>query len=232
MLPSCLWSIGFSVFLAGNVLDFIALGLTKVSIVTLVGSGSLVVNTVMARLLLKEVVTTLDVLSSVLIVGGITLTVVGNQSGVKDWPLEDLIAQYKRTDVVVMLVLLSAIIVSCFLVMAGDTARRRYAHICFRVWDEQWGPARLEALRKQAGDSGPCRSRGASAYLIRVRQGATIQGRKTTGGTRMQGFSLGCGCRISSGMRHGWPPRAARKHLVYASALVPTRGRRVDVFMW
>lgn len=43
------------VFLVGNVLDFIALGLTKVSIVTLVGSGSLVVNTVMARLLLHEV---------------------------------------------------------------------------------------------------------------------------------------------------------------------------------
>jgi len=48
-LPSCLWTIGFTVFLVGNVLDFLALGLTKVSIVTLVGSGSLVVNTVIAR---------------------------------------------------------------------------------------------------------------------------------------------------------------------------------------
>ena len=48
-LPSCLWSVGFAVFIVGNVLDFLALGLTKVSIVTLVGSGSLVVNTVIDR---------------------------------------------------------------------------------------------------------------------------------------------------------------------------------------
>ena len=53
----------------GNVLDFLALGLTKVSIVTLVGSGSLVVNTIMARLLLKETVTRLDVASAFLIMG-------------------------------------------------------------------------------------------------------------------------------------------------------------------
>jgi drug/metabolite transporter (DMT)-like permease len=69
-LPRCLWWVGFFVFLVGNVLDFIALGLTKVSIVTLVGSGSLVVNTVMARLLLKETVTRLDVAAALLIMLG------------------------------------------------------------------------------------------------------------------------------------------------------------------
>jgi drug/metabolite transporter (DMT)-like permease len=124
-MPSCLWTAGFSVFLVGNVLDFIALGLTKVSIVTLVGSGSLVVNTVMARLLLKEIVTTLDIMSAVCIILGISLTVIGNQSEVKEWPVEELVQQYSRPDVVVMLVMFTGVIVTCLLIMAMDTTRRR-----------------------------------------------------------------------------------------------------------
>ena len=124
-MPSCLWLFGFTVFLVGNVLDFLALGLTKVSIVTLVGSGSLVVNTVMARLLLKETVTVLDVTSAALIILGISLTVVGNRSGVKDWCLDMLIAQYKRSDVTWMLIILSALIGACFAVMFLDWSRRK-----------------------------------------------------------------------------------------------------------
>jgi drug/metabolite transporter (DMT)-like permease len=124
-LPSCLWTAGFSVFLVGNVLDFIALGLTKVSIVTLVGSGSLVVNTVMARMLLKEIVTMLDILSAGCIIVGIALTVIGNQSEVKEWPVEELVKQYSRPDVVAMLVIFTGLIVACLLVMAIDTTRRR-----------------------------------------------------------------------------------------------------------
>ena len=124
-MPSCLWTAGFSVFLVGNVLDFIALGLTKVSIVTLVGSGSLVVNTVMARMLLKEIVTMLDILSAGCIIVGIALTVIGNQSEVKEWPVEELVKQYSRPDVVAMLVIFTGLIVACLLVMAIDTTRRR-----------------------------------------------------------------------------------------------------------
>jgi len=125
IMSSALWSVGFIVFLVGNVLDFIALGLTKVSIVTLVGSGSLVVNTVMARLLLKEIVTTLDIMSAVCIILGISLTVIGNQSEVKEWPVEELVQQYSRPDVVVMLVMFTGVIVTCLLIMAMDTTRRR-----------------------------------------------------------------------------------------------------------
>ena len=124
-MPSKIWSLGALVFLVGNVLDFIALGLTKVSIVTLVGSGSLVVNTVMARLLLKETVTFLDVGSAVLIIIGISLTVIGNQSKVKEWTLKELIPQYRRPDVVAMLVALAAIISVCVFAIITDKARRR-----------------------------------------------------------------------------------------------------------
>jgi drug/metabolite transporter (DMT)-like permease len=124
-LPSCLWTIGFTIFLVGNVLDFLALGWTKVSIVTLVGSGSLVVNTVMARVLLKETVTRLDVAAAFLIIIGISMTVIGNNSPVKDWTIDKLITQYQRTDVVAMLLIFAAVIISCFVVMGLDTMRRR-----------------------------------------------------------------------------------------------------------
>jgi drug/metabolite transporter (DMT)-like permease len=126
---SWIWWSGSAIFLVGNILDFIALGLTKVSIVTLVGSGSLIVNTVSARLLLKETVTQLDILSSVFIIAGIALTVIGNQSHVAEWPLEDLIAQYKRPDVVIMLVVLAAIIGAGVFLVVSDSARRKIAGI-------------------------------------------------------------------------------------------------------
>jgi len=75
-------------------------------------------------MLLKETVTQLDVVSAALIIVGISLTVVGNRSGVKDWPLEELVKQYKRLDVVIMLVVLSAIIGACLLAMVIDAVRR------------------------------------------------------------------------------------------------------------
>jgi hypothetical protein len=46
------WSLGMLVFAVGNGGDFIALGLTKQSIVTLVGAQTLAVNTVIAKCLL------------------------------------------------------------------------------------------------------------------------------------------------------------------------------------
>eukprot|EP00961_Rhodomonas_salina_P085058 1142235-Rhodomonas_salina.2 len=90
---SWIWLIGFIIFAIGNGGDFIALGITKQSVVTLVGSWALVVNTLTARLLLHEIVHPLDVLSSVLIIVGIVLTVLFSVQDSPEWPLERVVAQ-------------------------------------------------------------------------------------------------------------------------------------------
>jgi len=72
---SWVWLTGFCIFVFGNACDFVALGIAPLSIVTLLGSWSLVVNTVTAHFLLHEVVAHLDQLSIIFIVTGIILTV-------------------------------------------------------------------------------------------------------------------------------------------------------------
>jgi len=72
---SWVWLTGFCIFVFGNACDFVALGIAPLSIVTLLGSWSLVVNTVTAHFLLHEVVAHLDLLSIIFIVTGIVLTV-------------------------------------------------------------------------------------------------------------------------------------------------------------
>jgi len=72
---SCIWCAGFFLFAIGNVCDFIALGIAPLSVVTMVGSWTLVINTVVANCLLHEVVLPYDILSDLLIITGIILTV-------------------------------------------------------------------------------------------------------------------------------------------------------------
>jgi len=73
---SCLWCVGFFLFALGNVCDFIALGIAPLSVVTMVGSWTLVINTLVANCLLHEVVLPYDILSDLLIITGIILTVI------------------------------------------------------------------------------------------------------------------------------------------------------------
>jgi len=73
---SCIWCIGFFLFALGNVCDFIALGIAPLSVVTMVGSWTLVINTLVANCLLHEVVLPYDILSDLLIITGIILTVI------------------------------------------------------------------------------------------------------------------------------------------------------------
>jgi len=73
---SCIWCVGFFLFAIGNVCDFIALGIAPLSVVTMVGSWTLVINTLVANCLLHEVVLPYDILSDLLIITGIILTVI------------------------------------------------------------------------------------------------------------------------------------------------------------
>jgi hypothetical protein len=66
------------VFTIGNVGDFVSLGITRQSVVTLVGSWALVTNTLTAKCLVNEDVIFMDIVSMVLIIGGIVLTVLAS----------------------------------------------------------------------------------------------------------------------------------------------------------
>lgn len=123
-----IWLFGFLIFLVGNVGDFVALGLTRQSVVTLVGSWALVVNTMTAKVLLNEEVIWMDLGSILLIIIGIIFTVLASDENQDEWDLPRLVARYKETEVVILLVILAAIIfVGLSLMWADLMARRRNA---------------------------------------------------------------------------------------------------------
>ena len=70
-----LWRIGLSLVVLGSIADFIALIFAAQSIIAPLGSLTLVSNTVLAPLLLRETVTPLDVLATIAIVLGSSLSV-------------------------------------------------------------------------------------------------------------------------------------------------------------
>jgi len=119
-----IWGVGFVVFAVGNAMDFVALGITKQSVVTLVGSWTLAINTLLARCLLGERTIYLDYVAVVVIFGGIAMTVFGSNSCVKDLTIKELVDQYRKGDVVVMLLVLASIIGFCFFIIIMDKIKR------------------------------------------------------------------------------------------------------------
>ena len=89
---SWIWLFGFGLFCLGNVCDFVALGITSLSAVTLLGSWSLVVNPMAAYFLLHEVLAAFDIASIALIIAGIVFTVISADHTPNDWALQRLIA--------------------------------------------------------------------------------------------------------------------------------------------
>ena len=122
---SWIWLIGFGLFCLGNVCDFIALGITPLSVVTLLGSWSLVVSPVAAHFLLHEVVTAYDIVSIVLIIVGILLTVMSTGHAANEWPLQRLITHYQEPKVVVLLVGMAVVVFACLGAMRLDWCVRR-----------------------------------------------------------------------------------------------------------
>ena len=122
---SCIWLSGFCVIVLGNICDFVALGIAPLSVVTLLGSWSLVVNPLAAHFLLQEVVTGFDLLSIVLIVGGIVTMVLGTDHSPNDWPLEQLIRHYREPKVIVLLISLAGVLFSSLLVIHFDFVKHR-----------------------------------------------------------------------------------------------------------
>jgi len=90
-----LWWAGFGVFLAGNAMDFVALGLTGQSVVALCGSTSMLTNAAVARWL-GEVFTRQDAYGTLLIIVGVAVTVAFSRRTVKDYDLDQILARYRE----------------------------------------------------------------------------------------------------------------------------------------
>jgi len=141
---SCVWIVGFSLFFVGNVCDFVALGMTPLSMVALLGSWSLVVNPLAAHLVLQEVVTRFDIMSIVLIVAGIVVIMLGTDHTPNDWTLARLVYHYREPKVVALLVCLSCFIFACSAIITVDARAR--AHICEKTNTKLRGPGKYIRL--------------------------------------------------------------------------------------
>ena len=90
-----LWWAGFGVFLAGNAMDFVALGLAGQSIVALCGSTSMLTNAAVARWL-GEVFTRKDAYGTLLIIVGVAVTVAFSRRTVREYDLDQILARYSQ----------------------------------------------------------------------------------------------------------------------------------------
>jgi hypothetical protein len=108
-----LWLIGFFVVSVANMIDFIALGLTKEFVLTLVGTFSLVVNFFVAPVIVHEKITRLDRLASVCILVGVVLTLCGGSTGTKTWTVPEILAKYSTTPVIILVAVLMGMIGLC-----------------------------------------------------------------------------------------------------------------------
>ena len=70
-----LWALGLALIILGSVADFVALGFGAQSIIAPLGSLTLVANVIFAPLLLKEPITSRDVIATLTIVVGSALSV-------------------------------------------------------------------------------------------------------------------------------------------------------------
>jgi len=121
---SGIWICGLLSFSIGNVCDFVALGIAPLSIVTLIGSWSLVVNTFLAKHLINETVQKMDFLSIIFIITGIILTIIGSDHRPNEWPLPRLIKHYEEPKVIFLLIILASIVFSGLLLIHNDFKKR------------------------------------------------------------------------------------------------------------
>jgi drug/metabolite transporter (DMT)-like permease len=107
-------------FALGNICDFIALGIAPLSVVTLLGSWSLVVTTLLAKSVANEAVSIYNIISIILIVIGIIMTVLGSDHRPNEWPLPRLIKHYEEPQVIVFLLALAFIVAAGLLTIHRD----------------------------------------------------------------------------------------------------------------
>jgi len=120
-----IWVAGLCSFAIGNICDFVALGIAPLSVVTLLGSWSLVVSIFLANMFANEVVSKYDIASIVFIVCGIVLTVIGSDHRPNEWPLPRLIHHYEEPKVIVLLAILASIVAAGLIAIHLDFVARK-----------------------------------------------------------------------------------------------------------
>jgi len=120
-----IWIAGLCSFAIGNVCDFVALGISPLSVVTLIGSWSLVVSTFLANIFANEVVSKYDIASIMFIICGIILTVIGSDHRPNEWPLPRLIKHYEEPKVIVLLAILASIVAAGLIAIQLDFVSRK-----------------------------------------------------------------------------------------------------------
>ncbi|KAJ1620157.1 magnesium transporter, partial [Pavlovales sp. CCMP2436] len=99
-----IWIGGFIIFLVGNLGDAVGLSFTPQSVITPIGSVSLVSNLLFARVLLKEQINISTLVGVFLIVGGVVTIVTTSNTACTVETLDTLLARWRRTDFVIFTV--------------------------------------------------------------------------------------------------------------------------------
>jgi len=113
------WRMGVTIFVMGNVANFLSFGFAAQSLLASLGTIQFVSNVCFARFVLQEEVTYRVLLATACIVGGcIVLVAFGNHESA-DYGVQDMIDLYTRTQYVVYLVVLMVMVVLCYLTYRG-----------------------------------------------------------------------------------------------------------------
>ena len=113
------WLLGFALFLLGNVGDFIALGMASPSIITPLGSVSLISNSIIAYKFLGETYTRRDLLATIVIIAGATVAVLFGAHSSPVLTLDTLLGYYTNGLFLAYIGLVGGLVTALFL-----TARR------------------------------------------------------------------------------------------------------------
>ncbi|DBA02409.1 TPA: hypothetical protein N0F65_007228 [Lagenidium giganteum] len=91
-----LWVLGFMLVCLGSILDFVAFGMAPQTLLAPLAALSLVWNMFIAPIFHKEKVTRQNIVATIIIFAGVTLTVIFAGHGTPDYELEDLVRLYKQ----------------------------------------------------------------------------------------------------------------------------------------
>eukprot|EP00002_Diphylleia_rotans_P024335 TRINITY_DN4801_c0_g1_i1.p1 TRINITY_DN4801_c0_g1~~TRINITY_DN4801_c0_g1_i1.p1 ORF type:complete len:385 (-),score=69.88 TRINITY_DN4801_c0_g1_i1:208-1362(-) len=121
ILKNRTWWLGFALFILGNAGDFIALGFAAQSLITPLGSVSLVSNAFMAHFLLKEPFTRVDLFATISIILGAILAIVFADHSETDYTLDQLLELYVEPGMWIYFILIfSLITLMVYLIIKGN----------------------------------------------------------------------------------------------------------------
>jgi hypothetical protein len=100
-----IWIGGFIIFIVGNLGDAVGLSFTPQSVITPIGSVSLVSNLLFARVLLKERIGVPTLVGVFLVVGGVVTIVTTSNTACTVETIDTLLERWRRTDFIIFTVI-------------------------------------------------------------------------------------------------------------------------------